>query len=141
MPDEQLLEAARQGELHKVDVLKAQLQRMLTDKRIDRFTDSFPQQWLQLHRVGQFSPDTELYPDYDKWLERSMVLETTGFFREMFSENRSIREFLSSDWTVMNSRLAMHYGIKFASRPGFHRVHWPRPIIARDCLLRHPSCR
>ena len=111
MPDEELFEAARKGELHKPDVLKAQLQRMLTDRKIDRLTDSFPQQWLQLHRVGMFPPDPELYPDYDKWLEQSMILETTGFFGEVFANNLSIREFLSSEWTVMNSRLAMHYGM------------------------------
>jgi len=138
MPDAELFEAARQGELHKPDVLMAQLQRMLADKKIDRFTDSFPQQWLQLHRVGQFSPDSELYPDYDKWLEQSMVLETTGFFREVFSGNLSIGEFLSSDWTMMNSRLAMHYGIKFASRPGFHRVVLG-PTDHRGGLLTHAS--
>ena len=33
-------------------VLRAQLARMLGDAKIERFTDAFPQQWLQLHRVG-----------------------------------------------------------------------------------------
>lgn len=122
MPDEELFETARKGELNDPDVLKGQLHRMLTDKKINRFTNTFPRQWLQLHRVGVFPPDTELYPDYDKWLEQSMIRETTEFFGELFSRNLSIREFLSSDWTVMNSRLAMHYGIDFPARPGFHRV-------------------
>ena len=43
---------------------------MLRNAKIQRFTDAFPQQWLQLHRVGMFPPDAELYPDYDKWLEK-----------------------------------------------------------------------
>ncbi|WP_197442969.1 DUF1592 domain-containing protein [Lignipirellula cremea] len=127
LPDEQLSAAARQGTLHEPQVLRSQLHRMLADERIDRFTDTFPQQWLQLHRVGMFPPDSELFPDYDKWLEQSMVLETTGFFAEVFDQNLSIREFLASDWTIMNSRLAMHYGLDRAShpavdQPGFHRV-------------------
>ena len=80
---------------------------MLADAKINRFTQSFPRQWLQLHRVGAFAPDESLYPDYDKWLEQSMVLETTGYFAEVFSKNLPLREFLVSDWTMLNPRLAM----------------------------------
>mgnify|MGYP003344327053 CR=1 FL=1 len=67
---------------------------MISDPKINRFLDSFPKQWLQLHRVGQFPPDPELYPDYDKWLEESMVLETVGYFGEVFAKNLPLREFL-----------------------------------------------
>ena len=63
-----------------------------------------------------FPPDPELYPDYDKWLEKSMVLESTRFFDAVFAKNLSIREFLFSDWTVLNSRLAMHYGIRMPAK-------------------------
>ena len=52
-----------------------------------------------------------LYPDYDKWLEESMVLETTLYFDAVFKENLSLREFLVSDWTMLNPRLALHYGL------------------------------
>lgn len=128
MPDNELFEQASRGGLHLSDVLRRQLQRLLNDPKSSRFTESFPRQWLQLHRVGQFAPDPELYPDYDKWLERSMVLESTGFFNEVFARNASIREFLGSNWTVMNARLAMHYGKEFAPETGFHRV----PLIDAD---------
>lgn len=111
MPDDELFKLAEQGTLHQRDVLRTQLTRLFGDAKIGRFVDSFPRQWLQLHRVGQFPPDAGLFPDYDKWLEQSMVLETTGYFGEVFAKNSSLREFLSSDWTMMNPRLAMHYGI------------------------------
>ena len=116
MPDDELFAAARSGTLRKPEVLRTQLKRMLANAKTSQFTDSFPQQWLQLHKVGMFPPDPEIYPDYDKWLEQSMVLETTGFFSEVFFRNLSIREFLFSDWTVMNSRLAMHYEIDVSTR-------------------------
>jgi len=122
LPDEELVLLAGRGELHKPDVLQRQVNRMLTDEKSARFRDSFPRQWLQLHRVGQFPPDPELYPDYDKWLERSMVLESTLFFSDVFARNASIREFLTSDWTMLNARLAMHYAIKFPAETGFRRV-------------------
>jgi len=122
LPDRELREAARAGTLHEPDVLRRQVARMLDDPRIDRFTDAFPRQWLQLDRVGMFPPDPKLYPDYDRWLEKSMILETTGFFAEVFRQNRSIREFLDSDWTLLNPRLARHYGIDIPPASGFQRV-------------------
>lgn len=138
MPDGELFEAASKGELHKPDILRTQFQRMLADRMTNRFMDSFPSQWLQLHRVGMFPPDPELYPDYDEWLEQSMIRETTGVFAEVFSQNLSIREFLSSDWTIMNSRLGMHYGIDIPAKAGFHRVALA-PDAHRGGLLTHAS--
>ncbi len=128
LPDDELSEHAARGELRQPEVLRQQVQRMLADSKSSRFLDSFPQQWLQLHRVGQFPPDPELYPDYDKWLERSMVLESTQFFGDVFTRNASIREFLTSDWTMLNARLAMHYGMNFPLEAGFHRV----PLTDQD---------
>ncbi len=121
LPDAELTELAERGELHQPDVLREQLRRMLADQRVNRFLDTFPKQWLQLHRVGMFPPDPELYPDYDAWLEQSMIRETTEFFAEVFRKNLSIGEFLDSDWTVLNSRLAMHYGIEMPTTTEFRR--------------------
>jgi hypothetical protein len=112
MPDEHLLELAKQGKLHDVKTLRAEVQRMLAEPKAQEFADSFPRQWLQLRKVGMFPPDKELYPDYDENLEQSMVAETLGFFKEVLKRNGSLREFLDSDWSMINERLAMHYGIE-----------------------------
>lgn len=109
MPDDELFAAAQTGQLHEAERLKTQLARMLGDPKIKRFTESFPRQWLQLHKVGKFPPDPRLYPDYDLWLEKSMVLETTHYFGEVFAKNIPLREFLASDWTMVNPRLAQFY--------------------------------
>lgn len=111
MPDEQLFAAARSGKLQTADGLADEVDRMLTDSKIHRFLDSFPRQWLQLHRVGMFQPDPNLYPQYDPWLEESMVMETTAYFAEMFEKNLPLREAVDSNWTMLNSRLAIHYGL------------------------------
>lgn len=138
MPDEDLFAAARSGTLTKPDVLRGQLTRVLSDARIHRFTTAFPKQWLQLHRVGQFPADPDLYPDYDKWLEESMVLETTLFFDTVFKENLPIREFLVSDWTMLNPRLALHYGMPALKTTGFEKVKL-RPEDHRGGLLTQAS--
>jgi mono/diheme cytochrome c family protein len=127
IPDERLLADARAGKLHEPDVLVEQVTRMLDDPRIGRFEESFPRQWLQLHRLGMFAPDKSLYPDYDGWLERSMAEECSRYFAVMFRENRPIAEFLDSDWTLLNPRLARHYGLDPPAASG-----WRRTAVAAD---------
>ena len=111
MPDDELFVLAEQGKLRDKAELGRQVQRMLADPRADRFSESFASQWLNLRKVGMFPPDKKLYPDYDKSLEQSMVGETTAFFREVLQRGLTLREFLHSDWTMVNSRLAEFYGI------------------------------
>ncbi len=109
MPDERLHNLASQGELKQN--LAAEVKRMLADPKAKAFAEGFPRQWLQLRKVGMFPPDKVLYPDYDENLEQSMVAETLAFFGEVLQRNGSLRDFLDSDWTMLNERLATHYGI------------------------------
>ncbi len=48
---------AARATLRDKATLRKQLARMIADPKIERFTQSFPRQWLQLHRVGEFPPD------------------------------------------------------------------------------------
>jgi hypothetical protein len=122
MPDERLFNLARSNRLHEPDVLRGEVARMLSDARAERFTSGFPRQWLQLKRVGMFQPDKKLYPDYDPHLEKSMVAEGVEFFREVLAKNLTLQEFIDSDWTMLNARLAEHYGITGVEGDAFRRV-------------------
>lgn len=122
MPDTPLFEAAQDGTLATTEGLRTQVRRMMSDPRIARFTETFPRQWLQLKKVGMFPPDEKLYPDYDRWLETSMVNEPIEFFSEVFRQDLPLREFLESDWTMLNPRLAAHYGIPAPKGAAFERA-------------------
>ncbi|HWB00746.1 MAG TPA: DUF1592 domain-containing protein, partial [Pirellulales bacterium] len=127
MPDDELFSLAEQGKLRDPLVRQQQVTRMLADPRAARFTDSFATQWLNLKKVGQFPPDKKLYPDYDAQLEASMIGETKAFFREVLDKNLTLREFLDSQWTMLNGRLAEYYGLPSAGVSGdqFERVALP----------------
>jgi mono/diheme cytochrome c family protein len=134
MPDDRLLRLARTNALHQPEVLRGEVARMLGDPQAARFATGFARQWLQLRNVGKFPPDKKLYPDYDAHLERSMVAEGTTFFRHVLDQNLSVREFLDSDWTMLNARLAEHYGIAGVEGDVFQRVAL-RPEHRRGGLL------
>lgn len=122
MPDEELFSLARDGQLTDKSVLTAQVRRMLRDPKGEAFATEFPRQWLQLQKVGMFPPDSKLYPEYDSYLEKSMILETSKYFAEVLKRNASLGEFIDSNWTMVNPRLAMHYGIEGIEEDRFRRV-------------------
>ena len=121
MPDNTLFSKANERKLNGPELNK-QVDRILSDARIERFVDDFSRQWLQLHRVGMFPPDKKLYPTYDDWLETSMAHEPVEFFRELLSNNLPIESLLDSDWTMANARLCDFYGLPEPTKPGFQRV-------------------
>ena len=133
MPDDRLFARARGGDLNG-EGLQKEVDRMLTDDRINRFIDDFSRQWLQLHRVGMFPPDRKLYPTYDDWLETSMRAEPVEYFREMLAKNLPIDGFLDSDWTMANARLCDFYGLPEPKNGGFQRVAL-KPADHRGGLL------
>ena len=134
MPDAALMDAAKTGTLRQPEVLRSQVRRMLADPRSRRFSEAFARQWLQLKQVGTFAPDKKLYPDYDGHLERSMIGESVAFFDEVLRKDLTLREFIDSDWTMLNPRLAEHYGIAGVEGDGFRRVAL-RPEDRRGGLL------
>ncbi len=110
-PDAELLELAAQGELRNPDVLHAQVERMLKHPKSDRFTRNFAGQWLDLRSMNATTPDPRVYGEFDEVLYWSMPRETQAFFNEVLSHDLPLTEFVDSDWSFLNQRLAQHYGI------------------------------
>lgn len=125
MPDDALLESASRGELGKPDVLRRQVERMLNDERARDFTENFVGQWLSLRNLKATIPDKKIYPDFDDWLEFSMPRETYGFFEEILRHDRPVQEFLHSNWSILNERLAKLYGIPDVRGSEFRKVLLP----------------
>jgi hypothetical protein len=138
MPDQELFTLAEQGKLRDTDELKRQVARMLADARSERFTKSFTAQWLNLRKVGMFPPDKKIYTNYDQHLEESMVGETQAFFKQVLDGGLTLREFIDSEWTMMNPRLAQFYGVADITRDDFQRVSL-KPEHQRGGLLTHAS--
>ena len=113
LPDEQLISLATSGELNKQDVLERVVSRMLTDRKIKRFCDSFPAQWLQLDRLISSAPDPDAFPHFYFSKYRNsmhMMLEPLLLFETVLIENRSITDLIDPDFTYRSPRLEKAYG-------------------------------
>ncbi len=128
MPDEQLFTAARSGELEDPGRLRAEVDRMLADPRSAAFVENFAGQWLGLREVGANPPVPSLYPRYDRHLEISMVEEAKAFFAEILHNDLDVRNFIHSDFVVVNERLARFYGINGVRGDHFRRVAVPEGV-------------
>ncbi len=124
-PDEVLLGAAARGELTQLDKLRAQVERMLGHPRAHRFTENFTGQWLDLRNINATIPDPRLYGDFDGVLLWSMPRESHLVFEEILKHDRSLLEFVDADWSMLNERLAAHYGIPGLVGNDFRKVTLP----------------
>ena len=111
MPDERLLELAGAGTLSDPVVLREQVERLLADPKAAAFTENFVGQWLGLRDIDFTEPSHILYPEYDEMLRHSMVRETELFFSEVLKHDLSLTNFVASDFSLLNGRLAKHYGV------------------------------
>jgi hypothetical protein len=122
IPDDELLDAARSGNLRQTQVFERQVRRMLADRRAAAMVDNFATQWLGLRSLGELKPDAKVYPEFDSSLAADFEEETRLFIRSVIRENRSILDLIGADYTYLNERLAQNYGIPDVIGPGFRRV-------------------
>lgn len=134
MPDEPLLKLAEEHKLHEPSVLRGQVDRMLRDPKARAFTENFTGQWLSLRAIDATSPDRTLYPEYDDILKVAMVKETVLFFDEVLKNDLSLTNFVASDFTFLNARLAKHYGIPGVEGMEMRKVALP-PTSHRGGVL------
>lgn len=134
LPDQELRTLAKKGELHRPQVLTIQVERMLADPKSQRFVKDFTDQWLKLREIDFTVPDGRLYPEYNQLLRQSMLEETYAFFREILDRNHSVRNFLDSDFVMINEPLAEFYGIDGVSGLDVRRVKRPEASLRGGVL-------
>ncbi|HBJ35815.1 MAG TPA: hypothetical protein DDZ51_13925 [Planctomycetaceae bacterium] len=128
IPDETLVTLAEQGKLKDPQVLNAQVERMLLDDRARRFAENFVQQWLGLDGLDSVTHVKDVS------LKEAMLEEPIAFFQEVLKNNRSVIDFLHSDYVVVNEILAKHYRIPNVFGPHLRKVA-VEPKVNRGGIL------
>ncbi len=121
-PDEELLTLAEANGLSKPGALENQVKRMLADPRSSSLVSSFAMKWLNLTNLDQIIPDPKLFPGFDEQLRHDFSMEAEAFIGSIFSEDRSVLELLTADYTFLNDRLARHYGIAGVTGAQFRKI-------------------
>jgi hypothetical protein len=124
LPDEELLNLAVRGRLHDPKVLEQQVERMFKDSRSLALVDGFANRWLGLSKLAGIVPDTDLYREFDESLREAMARETQLFVASQLQENRSVVDLVTANYSLVNERLAKHYGIPNIYGPRFRRVEF-----------------
>jgi len=137
IPDAELIDAARRGELSRPAVFERQVRRMLADRRSEALATRFASQWLRLQDLDKVEPDALSFPYFDETLASAMTRETELFFDHLVRADRPALELLSADYTFVNERLARHYGIAGISGTEFRKISYPDD--KRRGLLGHGS--
>jgi len=126
VPDDQLLEAAEAGRLKDRAVLQRQVMRMLNDGHSRTLANNFAYQWLQLSALDEIVPDPKVFPSAD--VRDDMVREVEWFVDSVFRGDRSVLDLMTADYSYLNERLAVHYGIHNVKGDLFRRVQMDNPV-------------
>jgi hypothetical protein len=111
MPDEELLAIAASGELLKRNVLQSQVIRMRKDPKFERFVKHFTSQWLGLSAMDNVAVNPSAFPSFSDEIRENLKLETMAFAKHVFTKDLSCRNFINSDFAMLNQVVARHYGI------------------------------
>ena len=112
MPDEELLQHAAAGDLHRPEVISAQARRMVQDPRSRALAVEFGGNWLEVRDFEQIGTvDRARFPSFNDALREAMFEEPIRYLLDVFRRNRSILDMLYGRDTLVNPVLARHYGM------------------------------
>ena len=132
IPDENLLESARDGSLLDRQVLDAQITRMLADPRCQALSQNFARQWLRLDQLVTAVPDFDRFPQYysrigcEQWkFGLQTMIEPLLLFESIMVEDRSIMLLVDSKYAYRSDELQSWYddAVPFGSRENRNRFN------------------
>jgi hypothetical protein len=140
IPDDELLDLAKEGKLRTPAVLQQQVRRLLADpKATTALVKNFVGQWLYLRNLSTQQPNSTVFPDFDDNLRSSFRRETELLVESIMHEDRTVLDLLNADYTFVDERLAKHYHIPDIYGDTFRRVSLPdekrRGILGEGSFL------
>ena len=133
MPDSDLLQAAGRGQLSEDGHVSAQVRRMVRDPKAQQFVRHFSGQWLGGRKAASVMV-CDVRHVWSELIRHGIVRSTEMFFNEILQDNRSIRDFIDSDFTYANEPMRIAWGIP-GSEVGLRLLEadqrqsllWPEP--------------
>jgi len=124
IPDQELLDVAGKNKLSDPGMLNKQVLRMLADPRSKTLASNFVFEWLDMNRLNEVVPDTDVFPYASGRLDprQDFRTELALFVDSIFRDDRSVVDLLRASHTYVNERLALQYGLTDVKGDEFRRV-------------------
>lgn len=137
IPDNPLLQGAKEGWLSDKKAVSDQIDRAVKDPRGQAKIREFFQHYLGLRHLKDMSKDTEKYPEFDDQIAADLRTSLEMFLEDFTRDPKAdMRNLLTADYMYMNGRLAKLYGIQLDENADFQKVAVSRE--ERAGILSHP---
>ena len=135
-PDDALLDKADQGLLATPSQLNAEVDRMLASPSAKGSMWRFVEQAFEFDRIANTHKDAALFPDFTPALKADLLSEGEAFVNHVTTAGTgTLRELLTANYSMLNQRLATHYGVSGVT--GTTLVKTALPAGQRAGLLTH----
>lgn len=126
-PDAQLFDLAENHALHKPEILRQQVDRMIADSRSNEFISGFMHQWLDMERLDFFQFDPRLHREFDESARAATRQEVYESFAHLLRDPKAgrIGKLIKSDYVIINGLLGAYYGIEGVTGDEFRKVKLP----------------
>lgn len=116
------------ADLNDPAVYAAQVDRLLADPRAKSFREGFVSQWAEFDRYDAITIDTRKLIHFNEGLQRDAKREVIEFFGALIDENLPVANLIDSDFLMINSALAAHYGLELPNNKSatFQKVALPK---------------
>ena len=126
-PDETLMKLAKSKKLRDPKTYRSQVVRLIKDQRSSNFSKGFVEQWLQTGQVGERDiPLAVRLQKFSSIIQKNMAKEPIHFFDYIMRSNLSMKNFIDSDFVVVDNNLASYYELPAPSKSGFWPVKLPK---------------
>lgn len=116
-PDSRMRALAESGRLRQE--LDSEIDRMIDDRRFERFTREFVSQWLSLDKFQVLEPDRGRFPRLTRAVRSELVREPVEFVQYLIRRNLPARNLIASDFVVANEVVASYYDLADRTESGF----------------------
>lgn len=123
-PDQQLLDAAKAGNLRSKEQILAQAERLLADPRAKDVVRFFHGQLYGIRGLDGLARDVNFYPTFKPGMGSLMRRETEEFIDHVIWKGAgTFEELMSAPYTFVNSTLAGFYGLTGVTGDAFTKVN------------------
>jgi hypothetical protein len=138
-PDEELLDAAKRGELMDDASLRRHAERMLESPRARHALRNFFTDHFELYRLDTLNKDPVVFVEMSSELGKAAREETLMVIEDLVFDLRGdYRDLFTTNKTFINRQLAAIYGVRAPRREGFGAHYWPENTL-RSGILTHVS--